>query len=372
MGKFFVSFTAIVGTLIGAGFLGIPYVIMKSGFLIGIIHLMLLGAVIALVSLYLGEITLRTPGNHQLSGYAGIYLGKKGKALMLFSAAFGIYSALLAYLIGESESLSFLFSGTLNFRLYFAFAFWALLSLISFFGIRALEKGDFLGVSAVFIIIILLLILFLPKISLDNLNYINLNNFFAPFGVILFAYLAFSIIPEIKNILGSEKRKVRPVIIFAYSFAFILYVVFSGIVLGYKGLGTPEIATLSLGWPFILLGMATMFTSYLSLSIALMDSFRLDFKISRLLSWFLVISIPIILYIIAYLTGAVSFTSIISIGGIISGGLAAILILAMVKTAKIKGRINPEYSLPLPKTLKIILWLVFIFGAAFEIYNLLQ
>ena len=112
--KFWATTFTLTGTIIGAGILGLPYVFAKSGFLAGLFWLIVLGAVMIFVNLALGEITLRTKGAHQLSGYAEKYLGKWGKRAMFFAMIFGIYSALLAYLIGEGESLSKLIPGNIN------------------------------------------------------------------------------------------------------------------------------------------------------------------------------------------------------------------------------------------------------------------
>src|SRR3989344_2068768 len=99
----------LTGTIIGAGVLGMPYVIAKAGFLTGTLALLALGIMAIFMYLYLGEIVLRTKGNHQLTGYAEIYLGKWGKKLMFLAMAVGIYGALAAYLIGSSGTLSRLF-----------------------------------------------------------------------------------------------------------------------------------------------------------------------------------------------------------------------------------------------------------------------
>src|SRR3989344_3960854 len=104
MVKIFSAISILMGTVIGAGVLGIPYVISKSGFTIGLLHLIIIGIIISVISLYLGEIALRTKENHQLTGYVEKYLGKKGKNIMLFVLAFDICAALVAYLVGEGES----------------------------------------------------------------------------------------------------------------------------------------------------------------------------------------------------------------------------------------------------------------------------
>ena len=66
------------------------------------------------------------------------------------------------------------------------------------------------------------------------------------------------------------------------------------------------------------------------------------------------------------------FTLIIGLGGIISGGIALILILLMAKNAKAKGDRKPEYSIPYNKWVMWIIVLFIILGAIAEIINLLR
>src|SRR3989344_4169379 len=107
----FQAIATLTGMIIGAGVLGIPYVVAKAGILLGIIDIVAIGLVVLSMHLFLGEVVLRTPGNHQLTGYAEIYLGKRGKALMMISALIGMYGALLAYIMGEGEALAAIFGG---------------------------------------------------------------------------------------------------------------------------------------------------------------------------------------------------------------------------------------------------------------------
>jgi hypothetical protein len=188
---------------------------------------------------------------------------------------------------------------------------------------------------------------------------------------VLFAFLGFAAIPEAKRVLGEKKKSMKAIIILAYIIAALVYLIFTAIVIGFKGLSTPEIATIGLGKPFILFGMLTMFTAYLSLSTAMMDMIQFDLKKSKIKSWLYTILIPIALFIILNLTGNSTFTKILGIGGVISGGLTAILILSMVKKAKKSGDTKPSYSMPDSKPLKWILSAVFIIGALMEIKNLL-
>ncbi len=370
MAKTLHATSALIGTIIGAGIFGIPYVVMKSGFTIGLIHILLIAVLMTITTLYLGEIALRSKENHQLTGYAEKYLGKKGKILMILALAFGIYSAVLAYLIGVGESLSFLFFDTSNYTIHFGILTWILLSLFCHFGIKALEKGEFIGVITIIITIIAIVIYFANKIDIINLTqkYPNMPlDYFAPFGVILFAFLGYTTIPEIKNILGKHKNEMKKSILLAILICTIVYILFPAIVIGFKGEQTPQIATIALGKPFILLGILTMLTSYLALSISLTDMFHLDFKQTKFRSWFFACSVPIIPFIIMQLTNIASFTKILGIGGVISGGLTSVLILLMASNAKILGDRKPEYSIPVSKILTLILILIFAIGTIVEI-----
>ena len=58
--SFFIAVSVLVGTCIGAGVLGIPYVAAKAGFLVALAYILLIGAMILIVNLCLGEVTLRT------------------------------------------------------------------------------------------------------------------------------------------------------------------------------------------------------------------------------------------------------------------------------------------------------------------------
>ncbi|MEK6825481.1 MAG: aromatic amino acid transport family protein [Nanoarchaeota archaeon] len=371
MGKTFLATSELLGTIMGAGFLAIPFVVAQSGFAIGLLHLILIGSLITIVMLYLGEIVLRTKEYHQLPGYAEKYLGQQGKRWMSFAVLFGISTALLAYLIAEGESISVLLFGSPIQSLLSGIIFWALLSLLSLGGIRTLKKGESIGVILVFVMMISILVLFASKINLTNLTTIHAEHLFTPFGIILFAFLAFTALPEVKLILRNDKHLLKRSIIISHLLAFTLYVLFTLLVIGFKGTATPEIATFALGKPFILLGMITMFTSYLSLSMSMMDTLHFDFKKTRSYAWIITIAIPIILYVLLNIFNQATFTTVLSVGGIISGGITALLILAMVRRAKEHGNSSSPYSMPSNKIFLAILALIFIIGAITELISLL-
>lgn len=337
MPKTFAAVATLIGTIIGAGILGIPYVIMRAGFLIGVINIIIIASLMLIIYLYLCEIGLRTKQNHHLTGYASKYLGKKGKKAMFIAFAFSIYSGLIAYLIGEGESLSYLFFNSPFYSLHFSIAFWFLLSAISYFGLKALKEGEKTGMLIIFALIALIIVFFWNKIDISNLSYNNPSLFYAPFGVIMFAFLGFAAIPEVETILKNHKNLMKRIIWISIIVVSIIYILFAAIVVGTQGSSTPEIATLGLGKIFIILGILTMFTSYLALSVALIDTFHYDFRKTKTRAWMYTISLPLLIFLILNFFDIASFIKVIGIGGVISGALVGTLILLMVKNADRKS-----------------------------------
>ena len=167
----------LMGTVIGAGVLAIPSVIAQSGFLIGAIDIIVIGLAMLLLNLSLGEIVLRTNGHHQLTGYMEKYLGPWGKRLMMFSMIFGIYGALIAYIIGEGETLRTLFGGN---PLWYSLLFFVVISLVIYKGVKATGRTALVVISFSVTVIILLSIFAIFDINVTNLTSFYRARFLVP------------------------------------------------------------------------------------------------------------------------------------------------------------------------------------------------
>lgn len=341
----FTGVCTLIGTIVGAGFLALPYVIMHSGLAPGLMQMLLLALAMVIVMLYFGEIILRTREKRQLVGYAEHYLGTWGKRVMAITFMIGVYAAALAYLIVQGNSLSVLLTGTTDYAFGAGILFWLAFSFITSLGIRAFKEGESIGVALMIIMLVTIVILTLPQIDVSNFSIVSSGNFFAPFGVLLFSFLGFTTLPELARIL-QNKAALKKTVIIAYSIVLCMYIVFVLVVLGAKGSQTPPIATLALGTPFILLSIITISGAYLALNISVQDSWILDFAKTNRISWMYTILIPIALYVLMTFLGLAQFTTVLAIGGTLSGGGTMLLILAMVEKAKLHGNRAPEYKMP--------------------------
>ncbi|MFZ5955222.1 MAG: aromatic amino acid transport family protein [Nanoarchaeota archaeon] len=365
--KFWATAFTLSGTIIGAGILGLPYVISQSGFIIGLFWILFFGLILGYIYLCLGEISLRTKENHQLTGYAQKYLGNSGKILMFMAMLIGIYSALLAYLMAEGESLSLLLVGSSNYALLFGILFWIVLTLILGKGLRELKRVETGGILAIILIIVSIFFYLIPNIKLTNLLYIQNENFFLPIGVILFSLLGFTSISELRIEIRGDERNFKNAIIAGIIIPIILYIIFSLACIGTIGKDIQEIATLSFGPLARLLGIFTMFSAYLIHSFSLKDMFKFDFNYSEKKIFIFVSIMPLIIYFLCSYFRLFSFISILGMGGVLAGGINGILIPVInLKSKKLSER-KPEYQMPMNWIIIFFISLIFILGVLFEI-----
>jgi amino acid permease len=244
-GSFLSSFAILIGTIIGAGIFGIPYVISKSGLIPGLAYFFVLGGVALLIHLLFGEIVLRTNGNKRVVGYAKQYLGEWGKIIILITTIVGLVGSLLAYAIISGDFLRSIFSilfPAIGFSSSFYFTVFFIIGL-SFFIFRGMKAVAPLEVfTNIFFSLIIFAVFFfgLPKINLNNFLLFDREYMFLPFGVIMFSMIGWTAIPEALGLLktSQEKKNLKKIIILGTIFPVFIYLIFSIMVLGVCGKNT--------------------------------------------------------------------------------------------------------------------------------------
>ncbi|MBI2128599.1 GerAB/ArcD/ProY family transporter [Candidatus Woesearchaeota archaeon] len=361
------AIATLVGVVIGAGVLGIPYVVQQAGLWIGLLDIALIGIAILFINLFLGEIVLRTKGDHQLTGYASKYLGKWGKALMAFSMIFGIYGAMIAYLIGEGKAFAAIFGGN---PLIWSLVYFAFVAFIVYIGLKAVEESELFMSAAFIIVIVLICILAFGAIKIENLAGFDLTNIMVPYGVILFAFLGAVGIPEMKEELINNRKCLKKAIIIGSLIPLLVYLLFAFVVVGASGAKITEVATIGLGRllgeKMVILGnlfaVFAMATSFIALGLALQEMYNYDYKLGKKLSWALSCFVPLLIFFVLSFFGMLSFVSVLGITGAVAGGIDGVLIAMMFLKAKTAGDRKPEYVLNINKGWCIILAFLFILG----------
>jgi len=333
---------AIVGTVVGAGTLGIPYVFAQSGFLTGLLTLVVVGFMSTLMMLYTAEIVLRTREVRQMPGLAGRYLGGYGKHLMLALQVIGIYGALMAYLAGIGLSFQNLLGGDsmLYSTLFLVFAF-----PVVYRGLRVVEEVEgFLLAIKLFLILVLCLLL-LPEVKLENLSQFNPWLWLRPYGVLMFAWSGYTVMPNLERIMEKNKKGMKKVILLAMFLCFLIYFSFAFAFVGALDGEVEEVATESMKGDVLanLFAIFLLSTPFLILSWVLKDIFKYDYKVPEFPSSLLSCVLPYLFLIVAKPT----FIQMLDVSGGYAVSLTYVLTALMVKRARKMGDEKPEFQVPL-------------------------
>ena len=364
----------ITGMTIGAGILGIPYVVARVGLKIGIVYILVLGLIMLFLNLMLGEIAVRTNQSLQIPGLTGKYLGKWARYFMNVIIIFGSYGALLAYIIGVGQSLAALFGGN---AAAWSVIFWSIASIVVWRGLQTIKSVEKV-LSIIVISIICGLSFYLFKdFQPANWAYADLSKIFLPYGVILFALNGTPAIIEAHALLPRSQRHFKKALIIGSLIPVAVYIIFAVAVVGATGLQTSEIATIGLGAKFgegvlissNIFAILAMSAGFIGSGIALKQNLVWDNKINKILAEFLVISVPLLLFF----AGFREFITVLSVAGGLFIGIEAIVLIIVCWQARRKGDLEASrYNLHHFWLLAIPVFLFFTFVTIASFVKLLK
>ncbi len=368
------ALATLIGTIVGGGIFGLPYVFSKSGFVVGLLFLIVFGLITTLIHLMYGEVVLATKEKHRLIGFTTTYLGKRFGHWSAWLILFGLYGSSLAYIILGGKFLHILFGFMGLGEVMFSVLFFALGAFIVLFGIRSISKTEVAMSFFLFGIVLFLFIKSIPHIEMAHLQTIDGSAFFFSYGVILFAFAGAAAIPEISEILGTHKEKLRQVITLGTLIPLVLYIVFVVSVLGVAGSAVSQEAIQGLV-PFLgegivrvgaLFGFFAVFTSFLVIGVNLRDVFLYDYRLPKLFSWVLALFPALLLF----LFGIQQFIGVVSFVGAIIGGFTGIVIIEVHRRSKTMQTAKPAYVINLPLWARNLLIGIFVLGILYQIATL--
>lgn len=365
---FALAAACLFGTIVGAGIFAIPYVMAMAGVLTSVFYFLLLGGVVLLLHLLLGEVVLRTKGEHRLVGYAEKYLGRRAKAVVAVSTIIGTIGALLAYIILSGRFLNVIFP--ILAASHWTLISWALLSLLVLFGIKTIASAELLMNLGLCGVVVFIFGFSFPHIRAFNFSLINPEHLFLPFGIFLFSLVGWNAVPEIAKIL-KKKKQLKTVIIFTTLAVVCFYFLFGLIISGVTGKNTTEepFAGLQnfLGHKIAVLGsifgVLAVGTSYLILGSYLKNTLLLDYRFPLHSAFSLACFSPLILFLL----GFQNFIWVISIVGSFIGLMEGASIALLFKKAKKKGDKRPAYCLKVSNISLYIIIAVLLLGAVVQV-----
>lgn len=369
----FEAISLLVGIVVGAGILGIPYVVAQVGLAIGIFYIIGAGILFTFLNLMMGETVARTHKPLQIVGLSKRYLGLWGKRVSVLILFMNAYGGMLAYTIGQGEVLSAIFGRT---PFFWSIVFFAIASLILASNIKSIATFEFLFTLSIFAIVMIIASVSFSNIQLENVMTFNWSNIFIPFGVMLFAYAGATAIPQMEELLPNDHRLLRRSIIIGSLIPMFLYLIFAITVVGVTGLNTTEVATVGLGveigqW-MVMIGnvfaFIAMITSFVMAGLILKRSFQWDGNIPTKFAWFATVVPPITLFLV----GARSFIAVINIAGAVLGGIMTILIVTAFWKAKKLGDVESKvFNMPFGVAIGIIIIVIFMIGSTYSVLSMI-
>ncbi len=370
------AIATLMGTIIGAGILGLPYLVSRAGIAVGIANIIFVTILVLLLHLFVGEISLRTKERHQLTGYARIYLGKIGKEVMTIAMVFVLYGALTAYILGEGDILYSIFQTLTPFH--WSIIFFIVASLIVYRGVKATSKTELWIIVLLILVVVGIGILSQGKIDQRFLSYYDWSKFYLPYGAALFAMMGVFGIPEMREIIADQKDKFKKAIIIGTLIPTVIYIIFTFVVVGIIGNNFTDlnpnqrVATVALSLfvepEFALLanlfGVFAMFTSFLALGLALVEMYSYDYKVNKTTSWIIAMGVPLLIVLL----NLADFIKVIEFTGAVADGILGILIVVMFYRAKRRSQRTPEYKLNVPMWVGVLMCAAFLFGMLLQVF----
>ncbi len=370
--NFWYAVSILIGMVIGVGIFALPYVFSQAGFFVGVFYLSVLFVVFLTLHLMMSEVVLRTNERHRFIGYVGLYLGNVAKRFIAFTNLFVIFGTLLAYILVSGSFIDVISNSLLSSYQVNQVIFWATMSFILFFGVEILKRSELFFLIFLALAILFMFIFGVGKIDVSSFETINLQNFFLPYGVIMYSFAGISAIPLMRDILFGEEKKLKKAIILGVSIVALVSFLFVFVVVGVSGTSVSEDALSGLkdifGYKAIffgaLFGLFAIATSYIAYAFYIKNTLVYDFKVKENIAFYVIVVLPILLLVLI----PVGFVRLIMFLGAVFGAIEALFLIALYKKAKKTGDRKPEYSLKIPKQAFWIMTSIFVLGIFYEIF----
>jgi len=331
---FYDGVSTLLGAVIGAGVLGLPYVAAKAGWLSSMVMLLVLGLAVLFMNIMLAQVVLATKGRHQLVGYARIYTGKTGSLLMAISVLVGIYGALIAYTLGIGTAMVQILGGT---QLIWGAAAVVVIGILLWQRLGTIGRSESFMSSAKVLLILVVVVWCVLSSKTAQANLTPVTSWTVPFGVVLFALLGTAVIPDIRETLQRHSRLLVPCIVAGSIIVVAVYLLFTTAVVAVTGAATSEVATVSLGMALgpaasivlNLFAVLAMASAFVALGAALRKTFEEDYGWKRHYAWLATMAVPAASLVFT----SASFIFILGMTGAIAGSIDGIIIYAMYRKA---------------------------------------
>jgi len=293
----------IIGSIIGAGVLGIPYAAAQIGLIPSLILTLIVGALLYATSIILLRFSAKKDGS-QIVTLAKDLLGRPGGYLMMAGMMIYIYGALLAYTSAGGDTLAAI---TPLSQVPAAIIFWAVAAFVIYQGLEASIKTEFVLVIGIILLFLVVALTSLPEADFANATFTDMGAWQAFVGVALFAFVGHAMVPDVYRSMGdyeSAKRSIR----LAFVLIFALYAILTISFVLVFGKGVPQIAPQAFEQIYGTVGLiignvlpfVTVMTSFIGFGLAQKNNY-VDYNgLPSTVAWGLTVVPPLALFLLGY------------------------------------------------------------------------
>jgi len=362
---FILPASLVSGTIIGAGIFSLPFVFARVGIITSILYVCVFCALFVVFHLMYGDIVLDHHQLHRFPGFARTYFGEAGYIASLFLVTLQTFFALTIYIILAPSFLAFVAPALSLVQQ--VVIFWFCGSFVIFLSNKRIAFAEFIATAGIALVILLVGGYGIAPLFQKNLALWGTQAIFLllPFGALLYAFNGTTAIPTVVHYFRERHQhgtSARASIIWGTIAPGLVFLVFVAGVLGLSGKITPDAVTGLVGtipsWLLFgmgVLGFSSLWSSYFSIGRDLYESLVFDIKIGTMVSVFLVVCVPLLLFFV----GFQNFIVLIEVVGGIFIGIEGIMIIAMWQKAK-KHLLNQKKFLPsLPRAVSWGMYAIF-------------
>ncbi|KAF8818969.1 aromatic amino acid transport family protein [Rickettsia endosymbiont of Cardiosporidium cionae] len=221
----------ILGTAVGAGMLGLPLSIGRSGFIISAITTVAVWYIMFCTGIILSEVVVWNKHQDQkLPSIVYRFLGKKYSVLVSFIFLFLYYCLMIAYfaagvpILGELLSIPNIFLSYIIFLCFFI--------VLIYLGEKLIGKSNIL--MSLFLCLILIILITIQSRDVIHGNLINLDfaNIFVGVPILFGAFGYHNIIPYICRLLDYNTRYIRISIFSGTMLVLLIYIAWEWVIIG--------------------------------------------------------------------------------------------------------------------------------------------
>ena len=350
----------VAAATIGQGVFALPYVIQTAGWLVTLGYFV---AIIAAVSvahvLYLRTLR-KVEGKERLLGLAKKHFGAVGFWVGFLAIVIGLLLGFVAYLVIGAQFIMILFPA-----IPLAVArgiLWLLLACLIWGSEGKIAWLETAGVALISCAVLFIFFSGHPDVAFANIPLAVPQNFFLPFGAVLFSLAGWTSVEQIYELSDSKAKKGLGIFIAGTTFAALLYWLFALGAISDSHVAMDTISGIG-AWPLwrrdvlAIIGLSTIGVVSIPLAREIRGALEKDLAWNSTVSRLLIIFLPLVVV----LSGFNDFLVIVSLAGGVFISTQYLLIVSVGRrTLALSSR---------EKILMDVLSVVFVFSAIYSIYT---